>query len=707
MHAAKALGAAPRVGCLVLLALVGSIPSPSAAVIVFDTDALTIDGSSSGLLNGTSFWTELNSEGIAEFHFWGDLDLRSATVSFLGSRPASFIVCNDVHLQGAELHLSGIGEAGVLGGGFGGQGGLGGDGGRGGFGGYGGSGGWGGVGGTAYGAGAASGGAGQSGAEGGPGQHGQAGAPGTAGSGGFGNPGGGVGGFGGSGGTSGAGTIGRDGAGGAGGDDEFAPGGGGHTGGEGAPGEDGSEGEPGTGGSNTAAGFDVLTAGSGGGGAGGGGGGGGGAGGHGGGGGGGGRGGDGPGGGGGGILEIFALGLIKPSTTTFHARGGDGGVPVGGGSGEAGGDASEGGDGVPGALGQEVQGGEGGAGGEGGGPGWPGANSLGSGLWGGSGGDNRYVSGGNGGHGPGGAGDGGWGGPGGRGGKGGDAGAGGQGGGGAGGTIKLVGSTLFTSGLQVDAAGGAGANPGQPGRLLLGRHNSDDPFAVDGTFQNPETGPGPVGPNPFLASGAETPYIAGELEGGAEVYGLTGLSPDAFRFALVDAPPDTGAALVRIPLQSWVGYDGLFLINTLSDTALDDPSFGVDEPGGHHMQGLIRQGCDRNPMFGGSGPETMPSLDPQRVYMTLIPREETGRFAVSAEVGGLLYQAATDDLPSGTLFLVVPEPTSAAILLLGALACVARRRRQTATAPSRRDPCDGLWARLSYQISVASLKIRL
>ena len=262
------------------------------------------------------------------------------------------------------------------------------------------------------------------------------------------------------------------------------------------------------------------------------------------------------------------------------------------------------------------------------------------------------------------------------GGYGGNAGAGGQGGGGAGGTIKLVGSVVFTNGLHVDAAGGAGVNPGQTGRLLLGRHNATDAFGGDGSFQTPETGPGPTGPNPFLSSGADTPYIPDpDMIGGAEVYGLTDLSPVGWGHVLANVPADALAALVRIPLEGWTGYDGLFLMNFLSDDALDDPAFGVGEQGTQHLQGLLRQGYELNPMFGGSGPEGVPSLDPQRVYMTLISREQAGRFSVYATVGGVFYQATTDDLTGGeALFLVVPEPTSLAILVVGGLACLIRRR---------------------------------
>jgi hypothetical protein len=97
------------------------------------------------------------------------------------------------------------------------------------------------------------------------------------------------------------------------------------------------------------------------------------------------------------------------------------------------------------------------------------------------------------------------------------------------------------------------------------------------------------------------------------------------------------------------------------------------------LQALLRQGYALNPMFGGSGPEGMPSLDARRVYATLILREQAGRFSLSAIVDGVFYQATTPDLPSGeALFLVIPEPASLAILAVGGLACLLRRRRSAA-----------------------------
>jgi hypothetical protein len=167
---------------------------------------------------------------------------------------------------------------------------------------------------------------------------------------------------------------------------------------------------------------------------------------------------------------------------------------------------------------------------------------------------------------------------------------------------------------------------------------------------------------------------------GAEVYGLTSLTPDGWGSVLDSIPPDALAALVRVSLEGWTGYDGLFLMNLLSADALDDPAFGVGDLGTHHVQGLIRQGYERNPMFGGAGPEGLGPLGPRAVYMTMIPREQTGLFTVSASVAGESYLAAMDDLGNGeAMFLVVPEPTSLAILALGGLACLAGRRRTSAT----------------------------
>ena len=61
-------------------------------------------------------------------------------------------------------------------------------------------------------------------------------------------------------------------------------------------------------------------------------------------------------------------------------------------------------------------------------------------------------------------------------------------------------------------------------------------------------------------------------------------------------------------------------------------------------------------------------------------RRSSGRFTVSAAVGGEFYLAAMDDLGSGeAMFLVVPEPTSLAVLVVGGLACLMGSRQRPVT----------------------------
>ena len=685
-----------------------------ADVIAVDTDSLLLNGEVSGTFKGTPFSTRVGAAGIAEFYFQGDLDLRGDTVNFSGNRPASLIVGNDALLQGATLHLSAVGQQGILGGGHGGTGGLGGPGGVGGMGGIGGYGGNGGEGGDAI-----------IDSKGDPGGHGSFGWPGANGwsgiagaVGGSGTPGYGVGATGGLGGESGAGGVPGIGGGwgnfnqGYGGqgapfyDDKGGPyenGGIGWAGGNGSFGVDGTPGETGhsgQSGSNLPHGISMLTAGGGGGGGGAGGGGGGGGGGQGGGGGGGGGGtapewdplgaGGGAGGGGGGggggagglggggaggfagggggALVVTAHGQLDCAGMQGTARGGDAGA-----GGQATWTAVRSGDGVPGTIGLNADEDAGGGGDLGGFGGIPGVGSLaGRGAMGGRGGQGdrneiwdvlnfhwAYSHEG---------GPGGGGGFAGSGGDGGTGGTGGAGGGGAGGTIKLIGSAIVTDATtRVDASGGLspGGSPGQDGRLLFG-DNIGALYSGAGTYQTPETGIGPTRMNPFLAGNPATPFIPG-LVGGAEIYGLTGLSPVNLASILASGPSGAIAALMRVDVSpdmpDFVGYDALLLAN-LSSEALDDPMFGAGAEG--FSSPLLQQGYMLDPLFGGPGPQVLASLDSDNVYATMIPDDVTDFVSLNAGFRGLSYSATAASLANGeALYLTQTIPAPGALMLAG------------------------------------------
>jgi hypothetical protein len=245
-----------------------------------------------------------------------------------------------------------------------------------------------------------------------------------------------------------------------------------------------------------------------------------------------------------------------------------------------------------------------------------------------------------------------------------------------------VGTLLVTDGATVDTAGGAmpGSDPGDTGRLLLGDNRAAG-YAGDGTFQTPETGPGSRGPNPFLTSQTETPYLP-EVLNGAEVYGLTALSSMDFPDILSAAPQGTFAALLRMDvgpgLPDFVGFDALFFINTLWGTDLADPQFGIGEDGTLFSHRLIEQGWARDPFYGGGGPEELGLLASQGVYATLIPEGLTGRFSMCAELDGQLFVAVLDDLQNGEALFLVPEPPTGAVgvlLVTGVMALRLRKRR--------------------------------
>ena len=345
--------------------------------------------------------------------------------------------------------------------------------------------------------------------------------------------------------------------------------------------------------------------------------------------------------------------------------GGGGGGGAGGGGGGSGGSAGGGGGGSGGALtasgGAGGQGGSGGAGGAGGTGGTGGAGGL-AGAGGGAfeiialgdlsvvgetsylalGGDGQAGQAGN----AGGAGLGGSGGfsgsngvsaagaTGGRGGNGatgaagqsgGTGGTGGAGGGGAGGTVKLVGSTVDVGTLSVNTAGGFGVNAGGLGRFIFG---SNVAASLSGSTLDAQVLgiAGSQGVNPFLASGGFTPYIP-DLVDGAERFGLTGLdartlfAPDVFNAA----PAGVDAVVLRTDIgpagfdDDFVGYDVIILAN-LSGNTINAPQLGVGGAG--YLVDLLRGGDVRNELFGGSA-ETVATLAPYAVYVTLIPEGES------------------------------------------------------------------------------------
>lgn len=664
-------------GCL---APANASPSP----LFIDSTAGTINGASSGVVNGTPFRAGEVVNGVRNFYFFGDLMLNDS-VTGSGNYGVSFRVGNNVTItNSAVINFSATASNAGAGGGAGATGGAGALGGSGGVGGAGGRGGLGGVGGDVFFSAAP----GRDGGSGNPGDAssgGATGAAGQAGAAGVGGSAGGSAGLAGSGGSSRIGaTGGSGGRGGAAGSRAGDPNGDNGTPGRNAsrPAESGFSGAAGGagGGGRQTAGSGLFLSGGGGGGSGGGGGGGGG-----------GRAGAGAGGGGGGGGGYAFLG------------GGRGGV---GGSGGAGGNAGTGG-----------RGGEGGAGAHGGGAFGIGANgrvsisgatasaqggtvvdsdrsgSVGTsgtpGSPGGAGapgatGTSTTGSGGDGGAGAAGS----------AGTAGGFGGAGGAAGGGAGGSIALVGTVLQgVATMNLDARGGLGTgnvNNGDAGRLLFGSNTAvADPALGLGTI---ERHAGQRAVNPFIQGSVLTPLIA-DLEGGAEGFGylstLSALSAD-FTTLRVGAPMDAIAALMRLDVgptgygDDYTGFDMLLLVN-LTGGQLVRGGLGVGGAAGLTAS-LLLGGYARDAEFGGMGDEVDSLFDAFGVYATLV-RDSDLVFNAAFDEGSISQATLGDGdfayilRSNSTSQIPVPGTISLVALALPGLALARRRPGASSRRP--------------------------
>jgi hypothetical protein len=119
-----------------------------------------------------------------------------------------------------------------------------------------------------------------------------------------------------------------------------------------------------------------------------------------------------------------------------------------------------------------------------------------------------------------------------------------------------------------------------------------------------------------------SPVLALHLDGGADVYGLTWLTSADFSTILAKAPPGAIAALVRLDaapagyLANDVDFDTLAVIN-LGANSLNDPELGVLMP--DQSIPLQIRGVVNNPAFGGVGPIALDALEPNKVWITLVP----------------------------------------------------------------------------------------
>ena len=233
-------------------------------------------------------------------------------------------------------------------------------------------------------------------------------------------------------------------------------------------------------------------------------------------------------------------------------------------------------------------------------------------------------------------------------------GSGGSGGGGAGGTIELVGSVVNTAGDVVNTAGGQGGvpglNDGSSGRLVFGSNLTLAAFSGTNIGAQTQTYSGSTDANPFLG-GTTSPTIPG-LVGGAEAYGLTGLTATNALLPSVTsaAPANAQAVLIRRILgpqnfdYDFAGYDMLLYVN-LTGQAIGAPKLSV---GSVALQQLLQGGYLTNPQFtpGATGPQLLSQLSGYQVYATLIPTGTT-TINVGGSVAGVSIGAQGVALQDG------------------------------------------------------------
>ncbi|MCO5067323.1 MAG: hypothetical protein M9910_01325 [Kiritimatiellae bacterium] len=160
---------------------------------------------------------------------------------------------------------------------------------------------------------------------------------------------------------------------------------------------------------------------------------------------------------------------------------------------------------------------------------------------------------------------------------------------------------------------------------------------------------------------------------GPETYGITGLNAtsDAVRANIADvldnAPSNAIAALYRTHLgppgfnDHYAGFDALLYIN-LTPEPIGYPALILGAT--NTPASLKKRGSSRNPLFGGSGPETVSILDGHGIFMTLVPSNVTsGAISGRSATGPSSFSLET--LTNGTIrYLSEAPPTILAITAL-------------------------------------------
>jgi hypothetical protein len=237
-------------------------------------------------------------------------------------------------------------------------------------------------------------------------------------------------------------------------------------------------------------------------------------------------------------------------------------------------------------------------------------------------------------------------------GSGGAGGGGGHGGGGAGGTIMFK-STLFSAaGGTINASGGSSAgNAGGNGRYVASENSSalvnyGSRVGVSELFFS---GHAALDVNPFIQTSGTTTFNIAGLQGGADLYGLmsgVSASDSFFDSVRTGAPANALAAIVRRSIgptgDNYLGEDQLLLVN-LTATSLASPMLGLSAAGSDFISPLLTRGFNRNPAFGGAGPQVLSTLPAGGVYATLAPSGST------LQVHAIVANTAVDNVTFGTL----------------------------------------------------------
>ena len=214
---------------------------------------------------------------------------------------------------------------------------------------------------------------------------------------------------------------------------------------------------------------------------------------------------------------------------------------------------------------------------------------------------------------------------------------------------------VVTDGASIDTRGGGN---GEGGRLLIA-NNATNLFDGTALGTRQEAYSGARGPNPYLKGDAiQTPFLStleetSDVPASAETFGILDQNVvnslnSAFSELRSMAPGSAAGAILRMDQTpnlidvdgdgaedpvDFTGFDTLLFLS-VNNAALNAPQLGIDLDGtdSNFLVDLSLQGWERDPAFGGAGPETISQLGGLQVFATLVP--ETGSIFNAAVTGG-------------------------------------------------------------------------